>query len=53
MREAADNLAGVVRRHQEIAPEYTPQDGALGWWPIRAIGQGPGVDLPAMAVAFA
>ena len=53
MREAADNLQGIVRRHQEIAPEYTSQGLELGWRPSREIGQGPGFDLPAVAVAFA
>src|SRR5215470_13993185 len=53
MREAADNLKGVVRRHQEIAPEDMPQGVALGRRPIREIGQGPSFDLPALAVAFA
>ena len=53
MREAADNLKGVFRRHQEIATEYTPQGVELGRRPIREIGQGPGFDLPALAVAFA
>ena len=53
MREAADNLKGVFRRHQELATEYTSQGVELGWRPIREIGQGPGFDLPALAVAFA
>ena len=49
---AADDLTGVVRRHQEIATEYTPQGVALGRRPIREIGQGPGLDLPALAVSL-
>ena len=53
MREAADNLQGVFRRHQELAPEYTSQVRELGRRPIREIGQGPGFDLSALAVAFA
>ena len=53
MREAADNLKGGVRRPQEIAPADTPQGLELGRRPRRALGQGPGVDLPALAGAFA
>ena len=52
-REAADNLQGVFRRPQELAPEDTPQGVELGRRPSREIGQGPGFDLPALAVAFA
>ena len=51
--QAADDLKGVFRRHQEIAAEYTPQGVELGRRPISQIGQGPGFDLPALAVAFA
>jgi hypothetical protein len=53
MREAADNLQGVFRGHQEIAPESMPQGVELGRRPSREIGQGPGFDLPALAGAFA
>ena len=53
MREAADPLTGVCRCHQESAPAYMPQGVELGRRPIREIGQGPGFDLPALAVAFA
>ena len=47
MREAADNLQGIVRRHQEIAPEYTSQGLELGWRPSRD-WPGSGFDLPAL-----
>jgi hypothetical protein len=52
-REAADHLKGVFGRHQASATEYTPPGGRLGWRPIRAMSQGPGFALPALAVALA
>src|SRR5215510_3603079 len=51
--QAADDLQGVCRRHQELAAQDTPPGVEWGRRPIREIGQGPGVDLPALAGAFA
>ena len=53
MREAADNLQGVVRGYQRIAAEHPSQGIELGWRPMGEIGQSPGFDLPVLSVAFA
>src|SRR5262245_30546193 len=53
MREAADNLEGVIGGDQGLPAEHTAQGFALRGGPVGQIGQCPAFDLPILPVAFA
>jgi len=53
MREAPDNLEGVVGRDQDLPAQHTAEGFELRRRPMREIRQCPAFDLPVLPVAFA